>query len=49
MDVYMIFPLLWEKIKKKTNFSIKVMILLHFLVEIKEITVGGTTSDILYS
>lgn len=47
MDVAMIFPLLSEKIKKKTNFPIWEMILMHFLAYIKEMLVGGSTSSIL--
>ena len=41
--------LLWARITNKTNFSVCEMTLLHFLVEIKEIAIGGTTSGILYN
>jgi hypothetical protein len=41
--------LLRAQITKKTKFSVCEIILLHFLVEIKEIVVGGTTSGMLYN
>ena len=44
-----IFPLLWEKTKKKINFLVWDMILLPFIVDIKEVVVGGVTSGILYN
>jgi hypothetical protein len=34
---------------KKTKFSVQEMAFLHCLEEIKETTVGGTTSGILYN
>ena len=34
--------------RKKTNFLVWEMILLHFLAEIKEMVVGEATSGILY-
>lgn len=49
MDVAETFPLLWEQIKKKTNFLVQEMTLLHFLAEIKEMVLGEATSDILYN
>ena len=47
MNVAMTLFLLWAQIKKKMNFPIHEMTLLHFLVEIKEITVGDATFGIL--
>jgi len=47
MDVVMIFPLLWERIREKMNFLVWEMTMLPFLVEIKEVTIGGATSGIL--
>ena len=49
MDVVTIFPLLWERIRQKMNFLVWEMSLLPFLVEIKEVAVGGATSGILYN
>ena len=49
MDVATISPLVWDKNRKKTNFIVWEMILLHFLVDIKEMVVGRATSGILYS
>ena len=43
------FCLLWAWITKKKNFPIWEMTFLHCLVEIKEITLGGTASSILYN
>jgi len=39
MDVAIISPLLWERIKKKTYLLVWEMILLHYLAEIKEMIV----------
>jgi len=49
MDVAMIFPLLWEWMRKKRNFPIWEIILLHCLAEIKEMMVSGATYGILYN
>lgn len=49
MDVATIFPLLWEQTRKKINFLVWEMILLHFLAKIKELEVGGATFSILYN
>jgi hypothetical protein len=43
------FYLLSAWITKKKNFMVFEMTLLYFLAEIKEITVGNTTSGILYN
>lgn len=44
-----IFPLIFNGIRKKTNFLVWEMILLYCLVEIKEMVVGGATFNILYN
>ena len=49
MDVAMIFPLLWERTRKKMNFLFWEVSLLPFLAVIKEVAVGGATSGILYN
>lgn len=49
MDVAMIFSLIWEWIKNKTNFLVWEMILLNCLAEIKEMVVGWATSSVLYN
>ena len=49
MDVATIFPFLWERTIQKMNFLVWEMSLLHFLVVIKEVAVGGATSSILYN
>ena len=49
IDVEMIFPLLWEWIKKKTNFLVWGMTLLHCLVVIKYMAVEGAIYSILYN
>lgn len=49
MDAATIFPLLWDWTRQKMNFLVWEMSLLHFLAMIKEVVVGGTTSDILYN
>jgi hypothetical protein len=49
IDVAMTFSLLWEWITKKTNFPICEITLLHCLVEINKIAVGGATFGILYN
>ena len=49
MDVVTIFPLLLERTRQKMNFLVWEMSLLPFLIEIKEVVVGGATSGILYN
>jgi hypothetical protein len=49
MDVEMTFFSLCARITKKKNFPVFEMTLLHFLAEIKETTVGGTTYGIMYN
>jgi len=49
LDVATIFRSFWEWITKKTNFPIWEMTFVHYLAEIKEIALGGTSSGILYN
>ena len=49
MDVATIFPLLWERTRKKINFLVCDMSLLPFLVVIKEVEIGGAIFSILYN
>jgi len=49
MDVAMIFPLFWERIRQKINFLVCEMSLLPFLAVIKEVVVGGATPGMLYN
>jgi len=45
----MISLLLWEWTRKEINFLVSEMFLLKFLIVVKELVVGGATSDILYN